>query len=366
MAVAGSVALGGADTLDELARSIVEHGAAVRLEALVGVPAKPAQLAFAPTGLAITRGKRVDAYRWSEVRWTKLRRGAAAVRTEAPRERVVKKKDTTEIRPYIEKKTRGIRVLVDGIVEPHLARPLTNVLEDMRTGKFSYQGTSWIAYQNSVDSLHHAFDEQNDPAIPAAAAGLWLAVGFLISLIVPVGVNAANLRAVPAGSFAIWDPLGILDPRGIIAGFAASAMITAIVLRLGLGTAATIWARGASRGWARRGGNPLVRIAIRQLARMVMAPASAAVIVLLALLAFWPNVAATVLVSASGARNEVLLPFISLDQPWRAAIDITREGNGTTIRFADGRVATTVGHELGGGTQQQFFDKTTAWRAAAR
>ena len=72
------------------------------------------------------------------------------------------------------------------------------------------------------------------------------------------------------------------------------------------------------------------------------------------------------LVSPAGVRNTVLVPFVSVEEPWRAALEISRQANGTAIRFADGRVLTTAGHELGGGTQQQFFDLTTAWRAAAR
>jgi hypothetical protein len=366
MAVLEGMAPAGADAVDELARSISEHPAAVRIDALVGVPAKPARIALAPAGITLQRGKRVTAYAWSEVREVRVRRGAVIVKTEAARERMVRKKDTTRIEPYVERRSRGVRVVVDGVVEPSVAQPLSRVLEEMRSGTFSYQGTTWIAYVNSLDGLHTLFDANDDPAIPATAATLWIAVGLLVSLVIPAGVNAATLRAVPAGSFAIWDPLGPLDPRGVIAGFAFSAMVATLGLRLALGRAAGIWATGAARGWARPDSGRLKRLLVRQLARMVMAPSSAAVIVLLALLAFWPNVAAPVLVGPTGARNAVLLPFISLDEPWRSALDIKQDGAGTTIRFADGRVATTVGHDLGGGTQQQFFDKTTSWRAAAR
>jgi hypothetical protein len=77
------------------------------------------------------------------------------------------------------------------------------------------------------------------------------------------------------------------------------------------------------------------------------------------------NIAAMVIVDQVGARNEVLLPFISLDETWRNAVSISRDGAGMSIRFADGRTATTVGHELGGGNRDQFFERTTAWRANA-
>jgi hypothetical protein len=366
MAVLEGMAPAGAGVIDELARSIVEHPSAVPLEALVGVPAKSMRISLAPAGVAFRRGKQVDAYSWSEVRAVRVRRGTVLVKTEAARERVVRKKDSTTVQPYTEKRTRGIRVVVDGVTESSIAAPLARVLEEMRSGTFSYQGTSWIAYVNSLDALHTDFDAHDDPSIPMTAASLWLAVGLMAALVIPVGVNAATLRSVPAGSFALWDPLGTLDPRGVIAAFAFSAMVAGLGLRLALGRAAVIWGHGAARGWARPDSGRLKRLAVRQLARMVMAPASAAVIVLLALVTYWPNVAATVLVSPSGVRNTVLVPFVSVEEPWRAAVEITRQANGTAIRFADGRVLTTVGHELGGGTQQQFFDLVTAWRAAAR
>ena len=366
MAALEGIATAGTAAVDELARSITEHPSAVRLDAQVGVPAKQMRISLAPAGIAFQRGKRVDAYAWSEVRSVKVRRGTVLVGTEAARERVAQKKGATTIHPYTERRTRGIRVVVDGLAESSIAAPFARVLEEMRGGTFSYQGTSWIAYVNSLDALRTDFEAHDDPSIPATAASLWLAVGLVAALVIPVGVNAATLRSVPAGSFALWDPLGALDPRGVIAAFAFSALIAGLGLRLALGRGAVIWGHGAARGWARPDSGRLKRLAVRQLARMVMAPASAAVIVLLALVTFWPNVAATVLVGPSGVRNTVLVPFVSVEEPWRSAVEITRQSSGTAIRFADGRVLSTAGHDLGGGTQQQFFDKTTEWRTAAR
>src|SRR5437773_2311771 len=277
MAVLEGMAPAGAGAIDELARSIVEHPSTVHLEALVGVPARSMRVLLAPTGVAFQRGKRVDAYAWREVREVKLRRGTVLVRSEAARERVVRKKDVTTLQPYVEKRTRGIRVVVDGVSETAVAAPLWRVLEDMRTGGFSYQGTSWITYVNSIDALHTDFDAHDDPSIPMTAASLWLAVGLIAALVIPVGVNAATLRSVPAGAFALWDPLGVLDPRGLIAAFAFSALVAGLGLRLAIGRAAVIWGHGAARGWARPDSGRLKRLAVRQLARIVMAPASAAV-----------------------------------------------------------------------------------------
>ncbi len=92
----------------------------------------------------------------------------------------------------------------------------------------------------------------------------------------------------------------------------------------------------------------------------------ASLIVLLAILSFWPNIAATVLVGPIGVHNEVLLPFISIDEPWSRATSIVRASGGVTISFADGRTASTVGHELGGGTENQLVEVTNQWWKAAR
>ena len=366
MAIAGSVALGGPGTSDELGRSIVEHASAIRLEARVGVPGKPAQIALAPAGLALVHAHRTEAYRWSEVRSVGLRRRAILVRTQAARERLVSRKGASEVRSYVEKRTRALRVVIDGVEEPRLTPGIVQVLEEMRRGKFSYQGTSWIAHKNALDRLHGAFDEQDDAVLPAAAAVLWLAVGLIMTLVVPVAVNVAAARAVPAGAFAIADPVGALDPRSAVAGFALSAMIATLVLRLALGPSSTVWARGAARGWGKAASGRLARLGVRQMGRILLGTSSAAVMALLALLSFWPNLAATVLVDQAGVRNEVLLPFISLEEPWRSALEITRAPEGVTITFADGRRATTTGHVLQGGTLNQFFELTNTWWHAPR
>jgi hypothetical protein len=367
MAVLGSVAIAGDGASDDLARSILEHASAISVPARVGVPAKDTRLALAPAGLAMLQGSRSSAYRWSEVRGIEVVRGAVVVRTEAEREKLVRTRGTTDVKTYTEKKRTAMRLVVDGVEEPSLAVMLGRVLEDMRTTKFSFKGTSWIEYQNALDRLRATFNEQDDAILPAAAIGLWAAVGLMAMFLVPVGLNGASARAVPPGVFAITDPLGAFDPRSVIAGFALSAMVATVVLRFALGPSAEVWARGAARGWALTHSAAPVRFIMRQMGRLLLGTTSAAVIVLLALLTFWPNIAAGVLVDSSGVRNEVLLPFISLDEPWSRAADIVREPDGgVTIRFADGRVATTVGHDLGGGTKTQFFEYTTTWWKAAR
>lgn len=367
MTAVGTAVFEGDAASDELVRSIAEHAAAIRVDASVGVPAKSGQLVLAPAGLVVQRGTSSLAYRWGEVPWIGVTRGAVVIRVEAPRERTVTKKEGSVVQRYTDKRRIAFRLQVDRVDEPSIASAFSRVLEDMRASTFSFKGTPWIDYRNAIDRLHGAFDHEDDAVLPIAAAGLWVAVGLMLMFLVPIGVNAATVRTVPAGAFAISDPLGAFDPRSIIAGFALSAMASALVLRFALGEASTVWARGAVRGWAQPHGGRRARIVIRQVGHIVLAVPSAAVIVLIALLTFWPNIAAIVLVNQVGARNEVLLPFISLDEPWRTATSITREtGGAVTIHFADGRMVTTLGHELGGGNLNQYFEHINTWRAAAK
>ena len=140
----GSVAVSGAGVVDERARSILEHASAVRIPTSIGVPAKNAEMALAPAGLALLQGNKAVAYTWAEVQRVDVRRNAVVVTTEAERERVVTRKGQTEVKSYTEKRKHALRVLVDGVVEPALAVMLARVLEDMRTSKFSFRGTSWL------------------------------------------------------------------------------------------------------------------------------------------------------------------------------------------------------------------------------
>jgi hypothetical protein len=366
MAMVGSMAVDGSQAPTELLRSISEYASAVQVDARVGIPAKTTRLRLAPAGLAIYQAKTSDAYQWSEVREIAVRRGSIVVTTEAPREKLVRKKEDVQVVAYTEKRSRAMRVVIDGVPEPSLVPAFARILEDMRTAKFSYNGTSWIEYQNAVDRAHTEFLHQDDMVLPAGAAGMWAAIGLLAMALIPLATNAANARAIPAGAFSISDPLGAFDPRSVIAGFALSALITTVVMRLALGKPWPVWARGAARGWARRDNGRYVRLAVRQLGRILLASSSAAVIVLLALLSYWPNIAATVIVAQDGVRNEVLLPFISLEESWKRAVAITREPGGVTIRFLDGRTASTIGHELGGGTENQLIEVASQWWKAAR
>ena len=205
-----------------------------------------------------------------------------------------------------------------------------------------------------------------------AAGGLLLAIGAMSTILVAAMVNAAAARAVPTGAFAIADHIAATDPRTLVAAFAFSSLMTSYVFRFALGQHAQVWARGVARGW-HRGGSRLWHLAVRQLGRSLLATSTSAAVVLLAMLTFWPNIASTVLIDAAGVRNEVLLPFVSVDEKWRNAVEVSRvdpatpDGRaGVRIRFADGREIATNEHMLGGGSEGQLFELAKTWWKAAR
>jgi hypothetical protein len=230
----------------------------------------------------------------------------------------------------------------------------------MRQGSFRFNGTSWLEHQNRLEHLRSEFTVQDEPVIATAAVGLWLAIGMVLALLIPIALNLAEVRSVPPGAFVLRDRIGALDPRTLVAAFALSALATMLVLRLALGAQAIVWIRGIARGW--KGGGRLTRIGLLLFGRSLLGTSSAAVFALLALLTFWPNVAATVYLDASGVRNAVLLPFVSVDEKWTGAT-ATPSGTGVVIRFPDGRMLSTVGRELGGGTVAQLLDYAERWSA---
>ena len=326
----------------------------------------------APRGIAVVHGQHTEAFEWEDVRSISVRRRSVIVRAESIRHAVVQTKTGTEVRRSAEKYTFAFRLGLDDVVEPSLSDAFARVLEQMRARAFSVHGTAWHEYQNAVERIQGEFSDQDDHVLPIAAGGLLLAFGLMGTVLVAALVNAASARAVPAGAFAVGDRIGALDPRSIIAGFAFASLLTTQVLRLALGRHALVWARGAARGWHRTGARA-PGLVVRQLGRALLGTSSAAAILLLALLTFWPNIAATTLIDQSGVRNEVLLPFISTDESWRSVVELSRvdasssyDHPGVHIRFADGREVTTYRHELGGGTEGQLFELSKRWWTASR
>ncbi|HYK96969.1 MAG TPA: PH domain-containing protein [Candidatus Acidoferrales bacterium] len=345
---------------------------AARSDAELGVFRKAVHVVASPRGIAFVYGQRAEAFEWDDIRSIDVRRRSVIVRAEAIRHAVVQTKAGTEVRRSAERFVFPFRLALDDVVEPSLSDVFARVLEEMRTRAFSVHGTAWHEYQNAMERIQGEFADQDDQVLPIAAAGLLLAFGLMGTILVAALVNAASARAVPPGAFAIGDRIGALDPRSIIAGFAFASLLAGWVLRLALGRHALVWARGVARGWHRTGSRA-TDVAVRQLGRTLLGTSSAAAILLLAFLTFWPNIAATTLVDPSGVRNEVLLPFVSVDESWRNVVELSRvdassslDRPGVRIRFADGREVATYRHELGGGSEGQLFELANRWWAANR
>ena len=158
-----------------------------------------------------------------------------------------------------------------------------------------------------------------------------------------------------------------LDIRSLVMAVGLSALLTRLVLRLGLGSSALSWARGSVRGWHTSG--PLVlRIASRELARLLLGTTLAAAALFLGFAAFAPTVASTLVIDSVGLREVVPLPIIGVDKKW-AEVGEGREkrrpgrleGFGVTVFFKDGRWVSTVDHDLSGGTDGQLLARATTW-----
>ena len=146
-----------------------------------------------------------------------------------------------------------------------------------------------------------------------------------------------------------------------------SALLTRLVLRLGLGPAALSWARGTVRGWQTKGPRA-VRFATRQLARLLLSTTGAAAALLLGLLFYMPTVGSTLVIDSAGIREVAGFPIVGIDKKWSEVSNVEKsegpgrlEGFGVTIKFVDGRWVTTVDHDLSGGSDGVLFQKAKSW-----
>lgn len=334
--------------------AIASDRAAARTDAAFGVFGRPLHVVAGAQGVAFTHARDAEAYAWDDVKKIGVSRRSVVVDADG--------------------RTFVFRLVIDDVVEPSLSAPFAAILEELRAHKFSRSGTAWHEYQNALERIEGEFADEDDRVPQYAAGGLLLAIGAMSTILVAAMVNAAAARAVPPGAFSIGERIAATDPRAILAAFAFSAIVTSYVLRFALGQEALVWARGVARGW-HKGGSRIWHMVIRQVARTLLATSTAAAVVLLALLTFWPSIATTVLIDASGVRNEVLLPFVSLDESWSNVVSITRvdpvnQGDrpGVKITFASGRAVATTEHFLGGGTETQLFELASGWwqKAASR
>lgn len=352
----------------ELMATIQKHPAAIRMDVRFGLFGR-ARLELTPIGFALVGPRTGTAYTWSEVKDLQARRGVLLVKTEADRERVVKTKENTTVESYVEKLTRSLMVSIDGASEPGLAQYVAKVMQDMRAQTFNYHATSWLEYENALEHVRSEFAEHDDPFVPAVAGALFVFSFFAGLFIMPEIVNLASDIRPPAGSgaFVIQPRYSWLDLRSFVMAVGLSALVTRLVLRLGLGASALAWARGSVRGWHSSGPRAL-RIASRELARLLLGTTVAAGALFFGFAAFAPTVASTLVIDSAGLRDVVPLPFVGVDKKWTDVVDVQKsegpgrlEGFGVTIFFSGGRWVTTIDHDLAGGTDGQLLKSAKSW-----
>jgi len=363
---AGPVAPAQTPAYIELMAAIAKHPAVIRKDVRFGFFGR-ARVELSPIGFALVGLRTGTAYTWAEVKDVQASRGRLLIRTEADREKVVKTKESTTTQPYVEKLTRALVISMDGATEPGFAPYIAKVMQDMRAQTFNYHATSWLEYENALERVKGEFAENDDSFVPAVAGALFAFILLAGMFILPEIVNLASDIKPPAGAFVVQPRYGWFDIRSVVMAVGLSALLTRLVLRLGLGSSALSWARGSVRGWHTSGPVPL-RIATRELARLLLATSVSAGALLFGFAAFAPTVASTLVIDSVGLREVVPLPIIGVDKKWSDVSEVQRsegpgrlEGIGVTVFFNDGRWVTTVDHDLSGGTDGQLFQRATGW-----
>jgi hypothetical protein len=354
----------------ELMNAITKHPAAIRKDVQYGYFGR-ARLELSPMGLAIIGLRTGTAYTWNEVKDIRASRGRLEIKTEADREKVVKTKEGTTIQPYVEKLTRALVISIDGASEPGFAPFIAKVMQDMKAQTFNYHATSWLEYENALERMRGEFAEHDDPFVPAVAGALFGFIFVAGLFILPEIVNLASDIKPPAGAFVVQPRYSWLDIRSLVMAVGLSALLTRLVLRLGLGSSALSWARGSVRGWHTSGPLPL-RIATRELARILLGTSFAAAALFFGFAAFAPTVASTLVIDSVGLREVVPLPIIGVDKKWVEVEKVEKsvgpgrlEGFGVTVFFQGGRWVSTIDHDLSGGTDGQLLQRATTWWKSA-
>jgi hypothetical protein len=358
----------------DLMAAIGKHPNVIRTGVRFGMFGR-ARLELAPIGVALVGLRTGTAYTWDEVKEVQGNRGRLLLKTEADREKVVKTKEGTTTQPYVEKLTRALVISIDGATEPGLAPYVAKVMQDMKAQTFNYHATSWLEYENALERVRGEFAEHDDPFVPAVAGALFAFIFFAGLFMLPEIVNLASDIRPPAGSgtFVVQPRYSWFDVRSFVMAVGLSALLTRLVLRLGLGSSALSWARGTVRGW-HTSGPQVVRFATRQLARILLSTSVAIAALFLGFAAFAPTVASTLVIDNVGLHEVVPLPIVGIDKKWSEVTDVQRsegpgrlEGIGVTVFFSGGRWITTVDHDLSGGTDGQLLKTATSlWQNATR
>jgi hypothetical protein len=257
-----------------------------------------------------------------------------------------------------------LSIALDGVAEPELAHLFGRVLEDGRAGTLEPRAGTLHELALGIDRAIESFADADDPVVPLAVGAFAGVAGLVLVAALP-SILMLAARIEPArGAFVILPRIAFFDPRVIVLAFAAAIALAVTVGRLALGPAALTWARGTVRGWHRnaRGAEETAR---RIVARLMLAPAIAALVAAVALGTLLPSAFARTVIDQDGVHEASGLPFISRNHSWAELIEVVplavgfgerAEGFDTQLLFSDGSKLSTRGRDLAGGTERALFD----------
>lgn len=316
-----------------------------------GFPGRLGVLTFDTVGIHLT-GKKPFGAPWTAVTQLDVRRGQVRLRT---KERAL-----------------VLTVAVDRVAEPTLGGQLVRLLAEARRGSLDRSGSALLEFRNASDRLRDEFQDEDDLFTPAVIGVVLAATAVACVAMAPHMLALGASPAVLNGIFVIDSRISLFDPRSLLTGLAAAAMLASLIVRVASKGQAVVWARGTLRGWHR--GRPVPTLARLVLATVVARPAIAAAVLLLGATLALPSARTLVVVDGSGLKVVRELPFLDEERSWKAVAEITSvpapldrhpSGVAVVVRFADGASITTLGHYLRGGTDKQFLDVARTWRDAA-
>lgn len=260
-----------------------------------------------------------------------------------------------------------LSIALDGVAEPALAPFFARVLADGRRGTLSSAG-ALHELTRAIDATIEGFTDTDDPVIPLAIGGFAVMVGLILLAAVPFVAQFAARVAPAPGTFVILPHVSSLDPRVLVAAFAAGAAFATAITRFVLGASAVAWARGTLRHWHHNAtvAEDIVRRAVAYLLLFPRIVVAVAVIGLL--LTLQPAFARTV-VDRDGLHLASGVPLVSTDVPWSDVSEIIpvavgfgerQEGFTTTFVLAGGSRISTRGRDLVGGPERSLYDFSKA------
>jgi hypothetical protein len=262
----------------------------------------------------------------------------------------------------------SMAITLDGVPDPALAALFARVLEDGRRGALEPHTGALHELELGIDRAVEEFADADDPIVPIAIGAFTAMAGLIVAAAIP-SVMQLIARVEPApGGFAILPRIAFFDPRVLVAAFAGSAALAAVVGRVALGPPAMVWARGTLRGWHR---NALTadRFARRTVAQILLLPKPAAIVAAVALVVLLPSAFARTVVDPAGIHSASGLPLLSSDRDWSDVMGVQplavgfgerASGFDTLLTFRDGSTLSTRGRDLAGGSERALFDLAKA------